>query len=177
MSRATSSVWIAAAIVIVATGAAEAQSAIKIGVFDPGRVSEEAVRAKKVQADLQAIRDAKQAEIDTREEEITGLQQQISQQALSLSPDKLATMEISIQRKLLELNTAKELATRQLQLEIAAAEAKFNEQLNAAVAEFGRSEEFALILDTGSVAWAASAIDVTTAVIDQFDRMFPSSGE
>ena len=72
---------------------------------------------------------------------------------------------------------AKELATRQLQLEISAAEARFNDQLNAAVAEFGRNEGFALILDTGTVAWAASAIDVTTAVIDQFDRMFPSSGE
>ena len=177
MSKATSSVWIVAAILFMATNVAEAQSTIKIGVFDPGRVSEEAARAKKIQAELQAIRDAKQAEIDGREQEIGTLQQQIRQQALSLSPDKLATLEIGIQRKLLELNTAKELATRQLQLEIAAAEAKFNDQLEAVVSEFGRGEEFGLILDTGSVAWAASAIDVTTAVIDQFDRMFPSSGE
>lgn len=177
MNRATSSLWVAAAVLVVATGAARAQSPVKIGVFDPGRISEEAAQAKMVQAELQAIRDAKQAEIDAREQEIKTLQQQLSQQALSLSPDRLASMEIDIQRKLLELNTAKDLATRQLQLEITAAEAKFNEQLNAAVAEFGRNDEFALILDTGSVAWAASAIDVTTAIIDQFDRMFPTSGE
>lgn len=177
MSKATSSVWIVAAILFVAANVAQAQSTLKVGVFDPGRVSEEAVRAKKIQAELAAIRDAKQAEINAQEQEIGNLQQQIRQQALSLSPDKLATLEISVQRKLLELNTAKDLATRQLQLEIAAAEATFNGQLQAVVAELGRTESFELILDTGSVAWAAAAVDVTTAVIDQFDRMFPSSGE
>jgi len=171
MNRARKSVWIAAA--ILSAGLAHAQSAPKIGVFDPGRVSEEALRAKKMQGDLQAIRDAKQAEIDAQEKEISELQQQARQQALSLSPDKLATLEISIQRKLLELNNHKDLATRQLQLEISAAESKFNEQLQAVVSEFGRNESFDLILDTGSVAWAASAIDVTTGIIDQFDRMFP----
>ena len=177
MSKTTSSAWIAIAILFLASNAAQAQTTIKIGVFDAGRVSEEAARAKKIQAELQAIRDAKQAEIDSQEQEIGGLQQQIRQQALSLSPDKLATMEINIQRKLLELNAAKELASRQLQLEIAAAEARFNEQLQAVVSEFGRSEDFALVLERGVVAWAASAIDVTTGVIDQFNQMFPSSGE
>ena len=79
------------------------------------------------------------------------------------------------QRKLLELNNSKDLATRELQLEVAGAEARFNEKLRVVIEQIGTDENFALILDRAAVAWASSAIDVTTAIIDRFDRTFPAT--
>ena len=70
-----------------------------------------------------------------------------------------------------------ELAFRELQLEIEAAEAKFNEKLRIAVTEFGRGGAFTVILDSGAVAWADASVDVTMNIIDQFDQLFPAKTE
>jgi outer membrane protein len=163
-----------AALSVLAT-TAQAQTAFKIGVFDPQRVSIETVDGKRAQAELQAFQDQKRQEIADKEKLVSDLQQQLSAQALSLSIDRRTSMEIDIQRRMLELNTAKELANRELQLEVAAAEARFNEKLRASVEEFARGEDFALILDAATVAWASAAIDVTNPIIERFNRMFPGS--
>jgi outer membrane protein len=168
-----------AALVIPALlGVVEAQT-LKIGVFDPARVSEEAADAKRLQADLSAIRDAKQAEIGAQEATITELRQRIQQQALSLSADKRTSMEIDVQRKLLSLNTAKELASQQLQLEFSAAEVGFNDKLARVVDQYGRDNGFSLILDNSAVVFASATVDVTTPIIDLFNRLYPAtaSGE
>jgi len=154
-----------------------AQDTFKVGVFDPQRVSVETIDGQRAQAHLQAIQNAKQQEVADREKAITEMQQQLSTQALSLSDEKRTELEINIQRRILELNGAKDLATRELQLEVAAAEARFNDKMRAVILEFANNEEFVLILDTGAVAWASHAIDVTAPIIEQFDKMFPAAEE
>jgi outer membrane protein len=151
---------------------AQAQS-IKIGVFDPGRVSEEAEDAKLIQQELLTIRDKKQTEIAAREQAINELRQKLNQQALSLSSDKRTTMEIDIQRKMLEFNSLKEMASQELQLEFSAAEARFNDKLRRVVEQFARDQGFALVLDVSVVAWASNTIDVTTPIVDLYNRMYP----
>jgi len=152
----------------------QAQS-IKIGVFDPGRVSEEVEDAKQLQRDLLELRQTKQTEIAASEQNIASLRQKLDQQALSLSTEKRTTMEVDIQRKMLQFNAMKEMASQELQLEFAAAEARFNEKLRSVVEQYARDQGFALILDVTVVAWSSAAIDVTTPVIDQFNRMYPSA--
>ena len=165
------------AVVVLSAGSVFAQTTLKIGVFDPNRVSAEAADAIRAQTLLQQTRDIKQQEIAQRESAIQALQQQLQQQALSLSSERRLSLELNIQRQVLEVNAEKELATRQLQLELAAAEARFNEQLRTVLSEFAKSESFDLILDTGAVAYISESIDVTTALIDQFNRLYPVDGE
>ena len=86
-------------------------------------------------------------------------------------------LEIEIQRKMLALEGGKDMATRELQLEVAAAEAEFNEKLRLVIQQFGRDEGFSLLLESSIVAWASNSIEVTTAVIDLFDRMYPAPSE
>jgi Skp family chaperone for outer membrane proteins len=149
----------------------------KLGVFDPQRVSEETVEGKRIQATLGEARDSRQQELNDETARVSELQQQLEQQALSLSGEKRTEMEIDIQRRLLELNSRKDVATRAFQLEIAAAEAQFNEKLRSVVNQFAQNEEFSVILESGAVAYANSSIDVTTAVIDLFNRMYPGKTE
>lgn len=162
------------ALALVSASAMPAQAqAIKIGVFDPGRVSEEAADAQQLQADLTAVRESKQAEILAKEQVVNDLRQRLQQQALSLSADKRTTMEINIQRKMLGLNSAREMASQELQLEFAAAEGRFNEKLRRVVDQFARDQGFDVILDFNNVAWAAVSVDVTTQIVDQYNLMYP----
>ena len=84
-------------------------------------------------------------------------------------------MEIDIQRLVIEVNSLKDVANQELQLEFAAAEARFNDKLRTVVEQYGRDQGFALILDSTTVAWASTAIDVTVPIVDQYNRLFPVS--
>jgi outer membrane protein len=155
--------------------ATPAEAQIKIGVFDAQRVSEETVAGKRVQAELEAKRDQKQQQITTLEQEVGALQGQLQQQALSLSIDRRTQMEIDIQRKMLTLQSVKDMATRELQLEVAAAEAVFNEQLRLVIDQVGRDGGFSMILDRTAVAWASAGVDLTVQIIAAFDAANPSA--
>jgi outer membrane protein len=157
----------------VATPAAAQQ---KIGIFDAARVSEETDEGRQVQARLEAFRNAKQAEIGAKEQELAELQNTLNTQALSLSPERRADLDKQIQRKALDLNQTREAASSEMQIEIGEAQALFQEQLLAVIRNFGRDEEFTLILESTLVAYAAESADVTTAIVDRFNTMFKVEG-
>lgn len=161
-------------VLALAAPAALAQSA-KVGVFDPQRVSEETNEGKTVQSQLSQLRDAKQKQIGDKQSKIEELQGQLQQQALSLSADRRTSLEMDIQRRMLDLENARELAGRELQLEIAAAQNQFNERLLRAVESYAAEQSFDLILDTSVVAYMSKAVDCTTGIIDKFNALPPAN--
>ena len=167
--RTTSIVLTGALLLAVATAADAQQPPVKIGVFDPQRVSEETDEGKKVQSDLTSLRDKKQAELSAREKELTELQNQITTQGLSLSPEKRTVLERDIQKKTLELQQGRESARNEMQFELGAAQGRFQDKLLTVVEQFGRDQGFTLILDRSMAAYATQAIDVTTAIVDRFN--------
>jgi len=162
-------------ILVAATAAAWAQSApaIKVGVFDANRVSEETDEGKKIQAKLTAFGEKKKAELAAKEKEITDLRAQLDSQNLSLSPEKMQQMQKDVQRKGLELQQAQEAARSEFQIEVSEAQNKFQEQLIRVINQFGRDEGFTLVIErtTGGVAFASESIDVTTAIVDKFNEL------
>ena len=50
---------------------------------------------------------------------------------------------------------------------------EFQDKLIVAIEPFGKDEGFSLILDRSQIAWADAAIDVTAALVDRFNKMFP----
>ena len=96
-------------------------------------------------------------------------------QALSLSASKRAELEKSIQRKALEVDQKREGATREMQIEIAEAQEQFQGKLLAVIRGFGDDEEFSIILEMSLVAYARQSADVTTAIVDRFNRQFPGT--
>jgi len=168
---------LALAVLLALAPSASAQAPTRIGVFDSQRISEETAEGQKLQAYLGALQDEKRKAIEERERAIDDLQQRLAQQGLSLSADTRIGLELDIQRRVLEVNNMKDLAGQELQLEVAAAEAGFNEKLRVAVMQFGRDEGFAVMFEASTVAYAANSIDVTTALIDIFDKMYPAATE
>ena len=158
-------------VVLLAAAAPASAQAAKIGVFDSLRISEETVEGQKLQAQLKQYLDRKQAEIAAKEQKLGDLQTQLNSQSLSLSTDKRSGMEREVQRKMLELNSMREAAMREWQLERSEAGSAFEKQLLGVVEEFGKREGFALLLERSQVAFAADAVDVTTALVDLFNQM------
>ena len=176
MRNTTIGIALAAALAALAGVPAAAQG-LKLGVFDPQRVAQESIQGKQLQARLDEMQSKKQAELAARGQEIQTLEKQFGEQQLSLSTDRRSALQIDIERKKLELENARNLATQQLQLEFAGAQSKFQEMLLKGIASYGRGESFDVILDVGSVAWASETVDVTTAIIDRFDSLFPQGTE
>lgn len=159
----------------IATAAVAQGATTRIAVFDPQRVSEETAEGQRIQAELTAFQTRKQQELTAKQEEIQTLRQQLTAQAISLSSDKRAELEKSIQKKILEFQGAEEAANRELQLEISNAQAQFEQKILAVVEQFGRDEGFALILNIAAVAWASPTVDVTTAIVDRFNQLTESA--
>lgn len=152
---------------------AQAPPAPRIGVFDAGRVSGETALGKAITSRLNGIQEKKRGELQAKAKEIQGLQSQLETQALSLSPDRRGALEKDIQRKTLELNQAQEAARNELQIEYNEEQERFQQKILAAVEQLSREEKFSLILEKNVVAFFDPSIEVTTALIDRFDRLFP----
>jgi outer membrane protein len=161
----------------LATTGLEAQAPIKVAVFDPQRVSEETEVGRLVQVELTQLRDRKQSEIATMELGIQELQTTLSQQELSLSADRRSQMEREIQTAMLQLQSAREVAGRELQMQVAAAQSSFEDKLLRAVQAYGREEGMTLVLARDLVAFADGTIDSTDAIIQRFNQMFPGTGQ
>ncbi len=176
-SRLTAVVAVAILAMVLA-GAAPAQpTALKIGVFDAQRISEETVEGRRVQTQLEAFRDRKQAELTAAETELGNLQSQLEAQALSLSNERRLALEKEIQRKALSLQQIRDTAAREMQLEVGEAQDLFQSQLVAVIDSFGQAEGFDLILEIGTVVYASKTIDVTTAIVDRFNEVVKPPAE
>lgn len=159
----------------VAALPAFAQGASKIAVFDAGRVSEETAEGKRIATQLTQLQDKKRAELQEKQKKVADIQQQLQAQALSLSAEKRSALEKEGQRLALDLNQAQESARNELQMEVQEAQNRFQGQLLQVVEQFGRDEGFDLILERSLVAYAATSIDVTTAVVDRFNKLVPAA--
>jgi outer membrane protein len=167
------------AVGVAATSRAQTPPALKVGVFDANRVSEETDEGKRIAAKLSAFGDKKKAELAAKEKEVGEMRAQLESQNLSLSPEKLQQLQKDVQKKGLELQQAQEAARNEFQIEVSDAQNKFQEQLIRVITQFGRDEGFTLVIErsTGGVAFAAESIDVTTAIVDKFNELVKNTAE
>ena len=145
----------------------------KIGVFDAGRLSAETSLGKVITSRLNDLQEKKKADLQAKGKEIQSLQNKLDAQALSLSPEKRSAIEKDIQKKSLELNQAQEAARNDLQLEYNEEQEKFQQKMVVAIEQFSRDERFSIILEKNVIAYADPSIDVTTALVDRFNKLFP----
>jgi Skp family chaperone for outer membrane proteins len=157
------------------TAGATLQAQDKVGVFNAQLISENTEIGKGIQETLNAFTEVKEADITSRQTVIQDLRQQLSTQALSLSADRRAELEKDIQLRMLDLQSFQEAATRELELEYNSATKDFQEKLAVAVETFGTDEGFAVLFDRSQVAWVDNGIDVTSAHVDRFNKMFPAA--
>ena len=148
------------------TREASAQAA-KIGYINSQEVFASSSEAATAQQQFDQEMQVYQAEVQRLEDEITGMQQRLQQQQLTLSPEARANREQQIQAKVQEYQTR----TQQLQQ---IADTRRNELIQpvmdriTVVIETLRNEgQYSLILDVaaGAIISADSTLDLTPEVI------------
>ncbi len=161
--------WAVVAAIAVAASLPSAAQSLKIGVFDPARVSQETSEGSLIQARLTSLQQKKSEELQTMRDEIRKLEEEFVNTAASLSTDKRKELGLRIERKRFELEGLEKSASRELQLEVEQAQAQWQGRVLRAVRELGQEQSYTLILQYDLVAYHSNTVDVTDELIRRID--------
>lgn len=168
MTRYRTTIVLAAAIALAASSTFAAD--VKIGVFDFQRVSEETARGQELRAGLEKFGDKKKAEITAKENELKAMEDKYKAEAFSLTAEKRAQMEKDIQKKQLDLQSFRDSAQKEMQIEVNEAQGKFNDQLLTIINSLGKERGYTLVFAKEQVAFAADTADMTSELIERFNQ-------
>ncbi len=164
-----------AALVTLASLPALAQTAPKIGVFDPQRITTETAEGARIQARLNALQEKKRGELQKTQEDLKKLQDQFAAGAVSMTEDKRKDLLMQIERKQLELEGAQKSASRELQLEAEQAQQQWQRAVLAAVGAYGKDKGYTILLPAEVAPYFSPSIDVTDDLIKAIDASKPAA--
>jgi Skp family chaperone for outer membrane proteins len=150
--------------------AASAQQVIaRVGSLSPQRAFAESAEGKAAIARLQALEEKQSREIAAKNRSLQSQQQALEQNSAVLGADARARQSREVERFRIDVQRFIEEAQAELvgtQREI---ESAFLAKLRPAVEHVAKSKQLQLVvnLDTDTVMWADTAIDITGAVVQQ----------
>ena len=152
--------------------AAAQQQEYRIGVFDSQPVWQQTEEGIRMRTTLEAYRDRKQSEFNSREAELNTLKEKLRSQEVSLSDDKKNQMLKEIDQKTIELKRLGDDVSRDLQSQFGDARDQFQKELFDVVEALGKEKKYTLILEKSIVVYNDSAVDITPEVVAKFNQMF-----
>jgi len=118
--------------------------------------------------------------LEAKQAEIRDLQEKLARAGNTLSQTAKDDQQLAINRKTKDFN--REVEDYQANLEDKQREllADFSTKIQSVISEYVQANGFAVILDTGNrdtsgLVWASSAIDITQAIIDAYDKAHPAT--
>lgn len=147
----------------------------KIAVIDVQRVLAESTPGKEVQAQLEGLRSQKRTELEGRQQELRDLQARITEQQLSLAPDKLQELRKELEDKAIAFERAQNDANRELQQRGENLVGQMEQRIIPLIDTIGREQGYTLIFNKfqSGLLYAADSVDITSMVIE---RMNAASG-
>jgi outer membrane protein len=154
-------------------GLAAAQEAGKLGMVNSQEILDKSAEGKRALAQLQAA-DKKYADEITRlDDQIKQLQNRLSTQRLTLTPDAAAALQADIQRKQTDRQRSAEDAARAMrELQVTTLE-KIQTELLPIIEQLRKDMGFECIFDMtkGGVVYYNPALDITAEVIKRYDAL------
>ena len=156
-----------------AVGRAEAATAeppLRIGAVDMQAVITQSAKGQKARAQLQSEGEAKQKDMNAREEEVRKLQAELERQKAVLSPAALREKEESLQRKIREIRRLAEDGNRDLQKREAELVGEIQRDVLQVITEYGKEKGYTLVLERSAGVWyVGERADMTKDIIDRFN--------
>ena len=163
-------VAMAAASGIARAGSAPAGEGMRIGVVDMQAVISQSARGQKARAQLQAETEAKQKDMNSREEEARKLQADLERQKAVLSPAALREKEESIQRRVREIRRLAEDGNRDLQKREAELVGEIQRDVLQVVTEYGKEKGYHVVLERSAGVWyVGDRADLTKDITDRYN--------
>ena len=147
--------------------AAEAQTPLKIGYINSQEVLANTAEAATAQQQFDREMQGYQAEISQLEEELTGLQESLQRQSLTLSPDARAAREQQLQTRLAAYQQRTAQLTQLAEQRRAELIQPVMDRINTVIEAVRVEGQYHLILDlaAGSIIAADPMLDLTQQVI------------
>ena len=133
---------------------------------------------QKAATDLQGTFAPKKADLDKKQQDLAGLQDQLKKGSATMSDEAKTKLMRDIDAGTTRLNRE----TQDAQADLDEAQGKLMQELGnkmmAIVEKYATQNGFALVLDVSNpqtpVLWAASAVDITNDIVKLYDQAYPA---
>lgn len=149
----------------------------KIAVVEVERLLQESERGKNAVQDLTRLRDEKQAELTSRQEQLAALQKQYNDGRLTLAEDRLAELEKQLEDMTIDLRRAQDDANREMQKVQGERFGEIEQAVLPIIAQVGREFGYTAIFNKfqGGLLFAADAADITNLIIERYNAAYPAT--
>jgi len=155
------------------------QQPTKVGIIHIQQAIISTKDGQRAAAELQQKFDPKRKELEKKQSEIQGLQEQLRRGANTLSEEARQKLIREIDSRTRALNRETEDAQAEFDQEQQKILQELGGRLMQVIDKYARDNGFALILDVSSpqtpVLYAANSIDITQAIVELYDKSAPSA--
>ncbi|HEY4362738.1 MAG TPA: OmpH family outer membrane protein [Bryobacteraceae bacterium] len=134
---------------------------------------------KSAQADLEKRLGPKQQELQKREDDLRGLQEQLQRGGTTISDTKKADLQKQIESGTKSLQRDSQDFNDEAQAEERKVFVELSEKMQPVVKKFAIDNGYTLLINVSdqnsNVLWAADGLDITAAVIDAYDKTAPAA--
>ena len=147
---------------------------LKVAFVDAQKVLENSKEGKRIKTTMEEYVKSRQKIIDLEEQELKGLEEELSKQLSLLSPDAKKSKQDDFQKRLMEYQKKATDLNKEVQSKKFDTLKDFNKRLEEAVRQIAEKEGYAFVLDRntdgGAVIYAKETFDITSKIIEQVDR-------
>jgi outer membrane protein len=159
---------------LAVAGLSAAQAQQKVGVMNVQAAIASTKDGQKASVDLAAKYEPKKKEVESRQNEIAALKDQLQKGQNTLTETAKAELIRNIDVKTKSLQRQMEDAEAELQLDQQKAVQTIYEKMQVVIEKYAKDNAYTLILDVNPqqnlVVWASSAIDVSKLIVDLYDK-------
>lgn len=148
----------------------------KIGLMDPARVLNDSIAGKKAKDSLAAFSKNRQALIEIEEKELRRMEEDFIKQASVLSPAAKNEREQVFRRRMAEYQQKAGELNREVQEKQKDVLEAFRDKVEAVVAKVAKRNGLQVVIDKGKggpAIYGAEELDITTQVIEEFNKEYP----
>ena len=146
-----------------------AQQSNTIAVIDAQKVVRNSEMGKKALADIQALKDKKQKEIDQRQANIQAMQDKLEKQKDILSADAREKLAIDVQKGITDLRRFKEDSENEIQDKLGKAIKSIEDRVLPIIQKLGEEKGYAVIIQREQLIYYNGKNDITDEVIRLFN--------
>ena len=165
---------IAAIPLLAGSKPARAQTPVKLvaAVIDVQRILAESEEGKKEIARIKKVQDEKLQQLNQMDAEIQKLKDKLTDLGFSISEDERTKLQRTIQDKMIDVDRYRTDADREIKSQFEDVFAAFEKRIFPIIEQIGSEKGIQLILnrDVPGLVWADKSIDITTDVIERFNK-------
>ncbi len=149
------------------------QGAAVIAVLDVPQIQRNSKAAKSIQTQIEAQRDAYEAELAKQEKSLRAADQQLKAQQASLSPEDYQKKRQELEGQADKLRKNVQARKNQLEKAVNAGADQVRQALIKVVSEIAKAKGLTLVLNKNQVVWSGTTLDITADTLKTLDERLP----